>query len=243
MDGPFARVVYVDRTASTNEDAAALLGDDAALGMTIVAEKQTQGVGRKGRSWIAARGSALLFTTILPRDVRAEHLWSVPFWAALGVADALERSGVPVRLSWPNDVLLDEKKLAGILCTSRVFGDRARVGCGVGINVYRTPDAAQAIDPPPAFCDDAAPVDRNALLSRILECFARNVPLLDDPATTARRWELAAGLPGQRYRLQIDGEDAAFEATAMGLSPNGALVVERDGARQTIALADARALR
>jgi BirA family transcriptional regulator, biotin operon repressor / biotin---[acetyl-CoA-carboxylase] ligase len=243
MEGPFARVVHVERTASTNDDAAALLGDDAALGTTIVAEEQTHGAGRKGRSWIATPGSALLFTTILPREIDAAALWSVPFWTALAVSDALDRCGVGVTLQWPNDLLLGSKKLAGILCTSRVFGNRARVGCGVGINVYRTPDADERIDPPPAFCSDVARVDREQLLSTTLACFARRLPLLDDVAATARAWEREAGVPGQRYRIQVDGEAHAFDAVAVALAPGGALVVECDGTRRSISLADARVLR
>lgn len=242
MEGPFAHVVYVQQTASTNEDAAAVLGDDAALGMTIVAEEQTRGAGRKGRSWIAPPGSALLFTSVLPVEVAAASLWSIPFWTALAVHEALGVRGVATQLQWPNDVLLGGKKLAGILCVSRVSGSRARVGCGVGVNVYRTAGAPH-IDPPPAFCDDVAPVDRHALLAQILDAFAAGLALLDDPAEIARRWERVAELPGKRYRLLVDGSAGAFEATAIGLASDGALVVERDGRRQSIALADARVLR
>lgn len=240
----FAHIVYSVRTGSTNEDAAALLGDDAALGMTIVAEEQTRGTGRKGRAWVAHPGSALLFTTILPREVRAVDLWCVPFWSALAVSDGLARCGIAAELQWPNDLLLYGKKLAGILCTSRIVGSSARVGCGVGINVYRSPDAAGAIDPAPAFCDDAAHVDRSILLTHILEAFAARLSLLDDAQTIARRWEAQAGLPGQRYRLQRDTEEHPFEATALALQEGGALLVERrDGSREAVALADARALR
>ncbi|MHB8704569.1 MAG: biotin--[acetyl-CoA-carboxylase] ligase [Candidatus Tyrphobacter sp.] len=241
MGGAFARVVYVARTGSTNEDAAELLGDDAALGMTIVAEEQTRGVGRKGRSWTAPAGSALLFTTILPREIPTDDLWAVPFWAALCIRDALAGAGVDAALHWPNDLLLNDKKLAGILCVSRILGKRARVACGVGINVFRA--AGVALDPPPAYCDDVANVERPVLLARILERFGDELRRLADTGAVARRWEAAANVPGQRYRLLLDGERVPFEATAVALAAGGGLVVERDGRQETIALADARALR
>jgi BirA family biotin operon repressor/biotin-[acetyl-CoA-carboxylase] ligase len=240
----FARVVYVERTGSTNDDAAALLDDDGALGTTIVAEEQTRGAGRKGRTWLARPGSALLFTTILPRELLAEDLWSVPFWTALVVRDALANCGVQSEMHWPNDLLLDGKKLAGILCTSRIIGKRARVGCGIGINVHRGRDADARIAPLPAFCDDATHVERAALLSHILNLFEMRLALLDVPEQVARRWEREAGLPGRRYRLLRDGEARAFDATAIALESGGGLIVERDdGSRETIGLADARALR
>ena len=68
---PFATVRYLAQTGSTNEDAAALLGEPAHAGLTIVADHQTRGAGRKGRTWVAPAGSSLLFTTILPEPLPA----------------------------------------------------------------------------------------------------------------------------------------------------------------------------
>lgn len=240
---PFAAIRYVEETASTNDDAAALLGDPGASGLTIVAGHQTQGAGRKGRSWIARPGSALLFTTILPRELPAADLWVVPFWTALAVRDGLAACGVKTALHWPNDLLVGARKICGILCVSRVWGDRARVACGVGINVVRTQEADRGIAPPPAFCSDFARVDALTLLLAILRRFDATYATLDAPQAIAREWERAAGLPGTRYRLLRDGEEDAFEARAIALGDGGALVVERDGKREAIALADARALR
>jgi BirA family transcriptional regulator, biotin operon repressor / biotin---[acetyl-CoA-carboxylase] ligase len=233
----------VERTGSTNEDAAALLGDDASLGTTIVAEEQTHGAGRKGRVWIARRGTALLFTTILPREISAATLWAVPFWTGLAVRSALLASGIKGDLQWPNDVLLDGKKLAGILCVSRVTGERARVACGVGINVTRASGADRGIDPPPAFCNDVASIERASLLERILLRFAADLHSLDDPRGLATRWEREAGLPGRRYRIAHDRNKDAYDVTAISLAPDGGLIVEHNGRRETVSLADARVLR
>jgi BirA family transcriptional regulator, biotin operon repressor / biotin---[acetyl-CoA-carboxylase] ligase len=239
---PHERILYKERTASTNEDAVALLDDDASLGTTIVAEEQTQGAGRRGRTWTAGPQSALLFTTLLSRELFAADLWIVPFWTALTVRDALSACGVSCDLQWPNDLLLGQRKLAGILCVSRVTGDRARVGCGVGINVRRD-RRADEIAPSPAFCDDVVEIDRAALLAQILNRFWMRMPMLDLPDQVARRWEREAGLPGRHYRLQRDNESSPFDATAVALSDGGGLVVERDGRQEIVSLADARVLR
>jgi len=243
--GAFAAVRYVGETGSTNADAAELLGDPRFAGLTIVAEYQTRGSGRKGRSWLAQPGTALLFTTILPRPIDSDRLWTVPFWTALAVGRALDVCGVAAALQWPNDLLIDDRKVAGILCTSRVTGRNAHVGCGVGINVHRRAGAQAGIEPPPAFCDDRNPsIVRATLLRAILAEFDATLDALDDAERVARAWESAAGLPGKRYRLLEDGASTSFEATALGLDRGGGLIVAREtGERETIALADARVLR
>jgi len=240
---PFAAVRYLAETGSTNEDAAALLGEPEHAGLTIVAGHQSRGAGRKGRTWVAPPGSSLLFTTILPEPMPASEIWTVPFWTALAVRAGLERHDIATDLHWPNDLLVGPRKIAGILCTSRIVGARAYVACGIGINLVRSAGAAAEISPPPAFCDDVVPVAAPDLLVTILTQFSSTIAALDAPQRIARLWEIAAGLPGKRYRLLKDGEPEPFDATAMALATGGALVVERDGLRETIPLADARALR
>jgi BirA family biotin operon repressor/biotin-[acetyl-CoA-carboxylase] ligase len=240
----FADVRYLHETASTNDDATALLADPHAAGATLVAELQTAGRGRKpGRSWIAPAGSALLFTAVLPVAVTAEALWAVPFWAGLAVADGVEEAcGVRLDLRWPNDLDLGAHKAAGILCVSRVAGAEAHVGCGVGLNVRRLSDAAVAlIDPPPAYLSDAAPrVEREAVLAAILGAMDALVDVLDRPADVARAWEERAGLRGRRYRLRLDADGSLVEGAAVRLDVHGGLVLAtRDGER-TVHLADAR---
>ncbi|HET9030361.1 MAG TPA: biotin--[acetyl-CoA-carboxylase] ligase [Candidatus Aquilonibacter sp.] len=241
----FSRITYLPSTASTNSDASAVLGDEAAFGTTFVAEVQSEGAGRKGRSWIAQPQTSLLMTTVLPRALKASHLWVVPFGVAICVRRALVLNGVRADLHWPNDLLLDGKKVAGILCVSRIVGDRAWVAAGVGINVHRTPGAEKEIFPPPAFCDDVNPqIDRAHLLRDILLNYEIWEETLDMPPRIARVWERQAGLPGRRYRILKDDAIDPIEVTALSLAVGGGLLVQHDdGTRETIALADARALR
>ena len=236
----------VEETASTNADAAALLGESP--GRTIVAEVQTAGVGRTGRTWHAPRSSSLLFTTLLPQAIAAGDLWAVTFWTALAVAEGIERAcGIQVDLKWPNDLLLERRKLCGILCISRVSGDRAWVGCGVGLNVHRPADAAAiaAIEPAPAFlCDLAPQVDRSRLLGEILLAFDGMLPLLSRPHAVAKAWDLRAQIDGTPYRLKLDRDGSIVEGIARGLGRDGALrIATSDGGELEIQLADAHVLR
>lgn len=234
-------------TDSTNDDAVPLLGLPEHAGLVLWADFQRAGHGRRARNWVAPPGSSLLVTTLLPRAVASEHLWAVPFWTALGVADGIEAAtGLRVALQWPNDLLLDGRKCCGILCVSRVIGERAWVGCGTGINVVRPSDDADlaAIEPPPAFLSDHAPgVDRRSVLDAMLNAYTGLLGELDRPDAIAQAWERRASLDGTRYRILLDGEPEPFDATARRLGPDGALIVERDGMEQRIALADARVLR
>ena len=240
----FADVRPVRETASTNDDASALLGDPSAAGATLVAEFQTAGRGRKaGRAWIAAAGSALLFTTILPEPVATDALWAVPFWTALAVADGVEAGcGVRLDLRWPNDLDLGARKAAGILCTSRVLGTRAHVACGVGINVRRPAEPAPVpIEPPPAFLSDAAAhADREAVLAGILGAMDGLLDVLDRPADVARAWEQRAGLHGRHYRVRLDADGSIVAGTAVRLDGEGGLVIAQHGGETVVHLADAR---
>lgn len=241
----FSHIRYLPVTGSTNDEAAALLGEPSAAGLSIVAEEQQAGAGRKGRTWLARPGTSLLLTTILPRAIPTAHLWIVPFGVAICVRRALYANGVESALHWPNDLLAAGRKIAGILCVSRVVGDRAWVAAGVGINVHGLAGSADGISPPPAFCDEFHPqITRAALLRDLLVNYDVWNGALDMPPRIARVWERLAGLPGARYRILKDGERDAIEVTALGLSNNGGLhVLHDDGRKETIALADARALR
>jgi BirA family biotin operon repressor/biotin-[acetyl-CoA-carboxylase] ligase len=242
----FGRIERVGVTGSTNDDMARILGEERARGLTLVADYQQRGAGRKGRAWIAPAGSALLCTIALPDPISARDLWAVPFWTALVLAGALDALGVAVMLQWPNDVLLGARKLAGILCVSRVTGDSAWAACGIGVNVRRPADPREidGITPAPAYVSDAQPsVDRDALLHELLACADARYDRLADTGAIVRDWERAANLPGKRYSILTDGEQTPYDATALRLLTGGALLVEVDGAQREVTLADARVMR
>ncbi|MBV8246389.1 MAG: biotin--[acetyl-CoA-carboxylase] ligase [Candidatus Eremiobacteraeota bacterium] len=235
---------YTPETTSTNEAALKILGMPGAAGVTLVTDYQTQGVGRRGRPWAAERGQALLFTTILPVTLSPADLWTVPFWAGLAVQSGLLFHGVTTTLQWPNDLLLNGRKVAGILCVSRGMGAVAQVACGVGVNVRRGDEAIYAgIEPPPAFIGDVKAVERHELLASILQRFEDMLSLLNNPTQIARRWETAAKLKGTKYRIRIDGAAAPFECVADRLSNTGGLIVTEKGRPRTIETADAQVVR
>lgn len=243
----FQTVVYTPKTGSTNDDAYKVISSAPLAGATFVAEEQTAGKGRKiGRRWIAPAGTGLLFTTILPIQVPTPNLWAVPFWVALCVADGIRRAtALTIDLRWPNDCFLGARKVAGILCISRVNGDRAFVGCGVGINCVRpTGYGAAGIDPPPGYLTDGVRrgVSRELVLAETILAFNRRLAALSSPETIAATYTERARLNGARYHVKMDIDGANYEGIARGIGPDGALRLEVDGNERLISLADARRL-
>ncbi len=238
----FEFVRHVAETGSTNDDMAQILGEPQSRGLTIVADRQTEGKGRHGRRWIAPAGSALLFTTALPEPLLAADLWIVPFWIALVLHRALVGKGFKNLLQWPNDLLIGGRKAGGVLCISRVSGDLAWGACGVGLNVRRPPRGTEidAVDPPPAFLSDVRPVERDELLQAILREANESYEELRAPDQLARRWEAAADIPGAHYRIVEDAGAPPFEGVALRLAHGGGLVLRDRAQVREVALADAR---
>jgi BirA family biotin operon repressor/biotin-[acetyl-CoA-carboxylase] ligase len=175
-----------------------------ALGSVVVADHQTAGRGRRGRSWDAPAGSGLFATFVLvPSPV-------IVFAAGVAAAEACARG---VRLKWPNDLVLDERKLGGILAEIR--GDRALVG--IGINLSWAPDGAAMLGE-----------DREALLTRLLPLVASWAEASSQ--AVLERWRELSWTLGQQVRVEIGGE--VIEGLAEDVAEDGALLV---GGRRVIA--------
>jgi BirA family biotin operon repressor/biotin-[acetyl-CoA-carboxylase] ligase len=125
-------VRVVDETGSTNADLLAEAQAGAREGLVLVAEEQTAGRGRMGRRWISPPRRALTFSVLLRPAAPAGLLGWVPLLAGVAVASALEHTaGVDARLKWPNDVLVDDAKIAGILAER--WGSAVVVGTGINV--------------------------------------------------------------------------------------------------------------
>jgi BirA family biotin operon repressor/biotin-[acetyl-CoA-carboxylase] ligase len=131
--GLWREISVVAQTGSTNQDLLAAAGRGAPEGCVLAAEAQTAGRGRLGRGWVSVPGAALTFSVLLrPVAVPAAAKGWIPLLTGVAVASALRAvTGVDARLKWPNDVLVNGAKLAGILAEQA--GDAVVVGTGVNI--------------------------------------------------------------------------------------------------------------
>jgi BirA family biotin operon repressor/biotin-[acetyl-CoA-carboxylase] ligase len=170
--GPGWRVEVVTSTGSTNADVADRARAGEAPGLVLVAEEQTAGRGRLGRSWVSPPRAGLHVSALL---TMAPSPW-VPLLAGVAVARTLrDEAGLQPRLKWPNDVLVGDRKIAGIL--AEVVG--AVVVLGIGLNVSTRADELPADRPATSVAMEGGMTDRATLLRSLLHNLAATVTKVD----------------------------------------------------------------
>jgi BirA family transcriptional regulator, biotin operon repressor / biotin---[acetyl-CoA-carboxylase] ligase len=188
-------IYLLDETTSTNDEAKRGAKGGEGHGATWVAESQTAGRGRQGRAWVSPRGENLLFSVLLRLTCPAARLPPIALVAGLAARDAIARaSGADARIKWPNDVLVEGKKIAGVLVEAVLQGSRVEaVVVGVGLNVH-TRDFPKEIAPRATSialvtssfdrvarsenAPSSRPVDRGEILADFLAALDRDVELV-----------------------------------------------------------------
>ncbi|HEY7002875.1 MAG TPA: biotin--[acetyl-CoA-carboxylase] ligase [Gaiellaceae bacterium] len=166
LTGRFGRpYLYEESCGSTQE----LLGDDLREGALAVCDEQTAGRGRQGRRWASPRGTAILCSLLLepPPERVASELSLV---VGTAVAEAIEGAlALAVQVKWPNDIMLNRRKVAGIL--AEAANGRVVVGIGVNVNQERSELPADTkVAPGSLYTSDGVKRDRAPLMAAILEC-------------------------------------------------------------------------
>ncbi len=246
--GPWTAIEVVRQTGSTNTDLLARAASGAPEGLVLATEEQAAGRGRLGRSWVTPPGTALAFSVLLrPSAIpAARHGW-LPLIAGISVAAAARAvSGVDARLKWPNDVLIGDGKLAGILAEAA----GAAVVIGIGMNVLTSPGELPAGPGglrPTSLLAAGAPVAREAVLTAILRALGeRYERFRDNPdpkgcGLLAEYRDVSATL-GRDVRVELPGA-AILAGHATGIDDDGRLLVTADGKEHALAAGDVVHLR
>jgi BirA family biotin operon repressor/biotin-[acetyl-CoA-carboxylase] ligase len=217
--GPW-RVEWFSTLDSTNRYALDAAREGADGGLVVVADLQTAGRGRLGRTWEAPPGSSLLVTVLLRRGGDPTRALMA---AGVALAAAVEQvAGVAVGLKWPNDLLVGDRKLAGLLAD--VEGDAVVVGAGCNVNWGTFPDELVAIA---TACNLEAgrTIDRDALLDTYLDELTQTLARGDAVVADYRARLTTVGRDVRVH--QVRGDDLV--GTAVGITDAGALLV-RDAA-------------
>ncbi|HZD00193.1 MAG TPA: biotin--[acetyl-CoA-carboxylase] ligase [Actinomycetes bacterium] len=250
----FTPLETVDRLPTTMARAADLAEAGAPEGATVVAEEQTAGRGRLGRTWVAPPGTSLLVSVVLRPALSSGQTWLVAALAGVALVDAareiLSAGGgrATAGLKWPNDLLLDGRKAAGLLAEAGTGGGRPWVVLGMGVNVgQKASDFPEELGGRATSMTLAAGrrVDRAELLGAWAERFAAGYRDLGEgvvaPILVAYRDRLET--LGRRVRAERASGDPLV-GTAVDLTGSGSLVVlTGTGARVELAAADVEHLR
>lgn len=224
---------YKASIASTNTTAIALAQEGACHGTLVLADAQTAGRGRRGRHWYSPPGRNVYCSIILRLPAaQSSHLTIIPLASALAAADAIaDTTAIQCRLKWPNDVLIGDKKVAGILCESVAGQPDTIVVVGIGINANSRPEQ---------FPDDlsasvttliaarGSAIDRTSLLSILMNRLEERINQLS-PETLPmllKAYRTRCATLGQPVRVALSETDV-IEGVAEAIGGDGSLQVRR----------------
>ncbi len=230
------KIIYFQEIDSTNEYAKRIAMEEEE-GTLIIADVQRKGHGRRSREWASPRGG-IWMSVILKPDVHPRHLIKIVFVGAVAVVEALEALGVEARIKWPNDILVNGKKICGILAEGKYSESKVDyIILGVGLNINVDKDAL----PPEA--------------TSLKEILGVELPLMDVFKVLIGKLEHWYGIfKRQEYdilfnrwrsrailnrKVRILSEEGEFEGIAWDVDEDGALIVETpDGKMEKVIYGD-----
>ncbi len=233
---------------STNDEAARLATDGAQEGTCVVAGEQTSGRGRLQRRWVSPKNAGLYFSIIL-RPKFDQSAWPLlTLMAAVAVREALfEASGIKTDIKWPNDILVNEKKICGILAETVETAAGRAVIVGIGINLNQDSFPAQLDDVATSVERESVhPADAEIVLQHLVTALEKNYQLLnqpDGPEKILRAWSFYSSYATDK-RVCVMEAGNRLEGTTRGLERDGALRVETDeGEIRIVRAGDVSAIR
>jgi BirA family transcriptional regulator, biotin operon repressor / biotin---[acetyl-CoA-carboxylase] ligase len=248
-DSLWRRIEVVESTDSTNADVAAAARDGASEGLVVAAEHQRAGRGRLGRQWESPPRSGIAVSVLLRPDSVAAARWPwLPLLAGVAVHDCVaDVAAVEARLKWPNDVLVDGRKVAGVL-VERVDADAGPAAViGIGLNVSVGPAELPTASSTSLAIAGAATTDRATILVELLRRLESRyrgwVGAGGDPAAGLRADYVAAcDTIGREVRVELP-DGAPLVGGAVDVDAVGRLVVDTDGDRRVVGAGDVVHLR
>jgi len=231
-----AELQCVETTDSTNQQLLQRAATRAIHGHALLAEYQTAGRGRRGDAWIAPPGSGLCLSLGWRFEAPPHTMSALSLVIGIAVARTAQAFGLDaVRLKWPNDVLYQGRKLAGILIEMRAeYGGPSTVVIGVGLNSHIPAAVRATITQPVADLSEALehPPGRNLVAARLLSELVKVLTEFTAHgfAPFAADWRRYDGLAGQQVQLELP--DRQIRGLAQGVDASGMLMIEHAGVRE-----------
>jgi len=223
-------IKYFETLGSTMDVAFQLGVEGACEGTVVCAESQTKGKGRLGRHWSSPKSKGIYMSVILRPQLTPADVAQLTLLSAVAVCEAIEKQcGVAAKIKWPNDILVDNKKIAGILTELSAEMDRVRfvvIGCGINVNtsLSQLPPKATSIKN-----ETGQKFSRVALVQEILLSLERWVERLGAQGfkPVVKRWKKLSSTLGQLVRVVDQSGD--IEGEAVDLDDNGGLIIRGHG--------------
>ncbi|CAI8000071.1 Bifunctional ligase/repressor BirA [Geodia barretti] len=237
------RLLFFQEVGSTMDEALRRAERGTEEGTVVVAETQTASRGRQGRAWVSRTGNLYLSVVLYPSLQTLPYLNSL---CGVAVVRAIANiSGLKPRIKWPNDILLEGKKVAGVLVESAIAGEQVHHSIiGIGINVALEADEIDEIAGGAISLNHASAGDipRDELLREILQQLDALYIQLNHGDTPVEEWEELLDTLGQRVKVTWQGEE--YVGFADGIDAQGSLLLREDsGTMRTLAAGDATSLR
>lgn len=232
---------YFETIGSTNDALQLWLQEDSKLasGAVVIADEQSKGRGRLQRGWHTPAGQAIAMSVLLRPAINPQYLQLVTVAAGVAVAEAVSPLvTTAVQLKWPNDVLIKERKVCGILTEALWLGDKLHgVIVGIGINVrvdFHHTELEQIATSLELYAKNS--LHRATIIATVLQNLDELMPLLGTPALLKRwrQWLVTLGKP-----VRIQTAQGVVEGIAINVRDDGAIVVkEAQGALRHILVGD-----
>ncbi|MHC4646074.1 MAG: biotin--[acetyl-CoA-carboxylase] ligase [Planctomycetota bacterium] len=221
------RLLVYKSTSSTNDVAAEYAKNKANDGLVIFAEEQTAGRGRAGARWQSGRADSILCSVVLTESECSSELLSLA--CAVAVAEAIDNpGGSEARIKWPNDVRLNNRKVAGVLLESKEYKGRCAYIVGIGINCHQKKDSfcgelehtATSID-----IESRTKCDRISLAKRLLASMDHWLRAVEkNSANVIDRWRDLSVQLGHRVSVVYNGRK--FTGNCIGIDPEKGLILQ-----------------
>lgn len=231
-------ILHKECVDSTNEEAKR--GGDAgdAHGTVYSAGRQSAGKGRRGRSWLSESEENLYFTILLRPDMEPEKISMLTLVMAHAVAEGIRTvAGAATRIKWPNDILIGNKKVCGILSEMKLE-ERTAAYCviGVGINIGQTSFPEELQEKATSLYSEGFSVDARNLLKGILRAFEKDYEAFVDTGDISPVLdEYNALLTGKGDMVRVLEPSGEYEGKSLGVNRLGELLVEKeDGTIQQV---------
>lgn len=227
-----SRVLYFEETDSTNNQAKRSAEEGAPHGTLVVAERQSAGKGRRGKSWSSPQGSGIFMSLLLKPELSPEYASMLTLVTALSVSKAVEEvTGLKAMIKWPNDLVLNRKKITGILTEMSAELEQIHyvvIGIGINVNMEELPkeirETATSL-----WLESGKRTSRAELIAAFLRCFEKDYEqFIRTEDVSLLMEEYNARLINRNKEVRIMDPAGEYGGIALGIDEKGHLLVERE---------------